>query len=174
MDNKNIKFDNNKYELIKNLSDSTFESRYLVHEAEVSAQEIAEESAQEIANETEPNEKKTNETKSNEKKSNEKKKYILRRIKKNVDKQDLKEVLKDFIVLSRIRCDNLVQDVVRYFIENKQLYCLISYYDEINLKDYLLKNTLTRELKYTFCIDLAFSLDYLHIHLQSHLKIYPS
>lgn len=142
MDNKNVVFDNNRYELIKNISVNRFDSRFLVQDTH----------------------------------DKNKKKYILSRIKKSIDTEDLKDTLKECIVLSRIRSDNLIQDLVRYFIENKQLYYLIAYYEDNTLREYLDKNSaqMSVDQKYMFCIDLAFSLDYLHIHLQNHLKIYPA
>lgn len=53
---------------------------------------------------------------------------ILRRILNTIDKADLKQVLKETITLSRIKCDGLIQNVSSYFIENKNLFIEMDYY----------------------------------------------
>ena len=60
-----------------------------------------------------------------------KKKLIIRSINTTLDKDHLKETLKEAIILTRIKCDNLIQGVLKYFIESKQLFLLMDFYQVI-------------------------------------------
>ena len=53
---------------------------------------------------------------------------IIRSINAQLDNQHLTEILKETIVLTRIKCENLFQGVIKYFIENKQLFLVLDYY----------------------------------------------
>ena len=53
---------------------------------------------------------------------------VIRSINAQLDKDHLKETLKETIVLTRIKCDNMIQGVSKYFIENKQLFVIMDYY----------------------------------------------
>jgi len=53
---------------------------------------------------------------------------IIRSINAQLDKEHLTEILKETIVLTRIKCENLFQGVLKYFIENKQLFLVMDYY----------------------------------------------
>ena len=102
---------------------------------------------------------------------------MLRKISNSIEKEDLKQVLKETIVLNRIKCDDLIHGISRYFIENKTLFILMENLElqeslssvlSLNVDD---SNTLNK--KYMWCRDIAFAVDYLHTHNQPHLKIYP-
>ena len=87
----------------------------------------------------------------------------------------LENVLKEVIVLNRIKCSNLIHDITSYFIENKTLFVLMNYFEYERL-DHRLNNFNSRKdndfvLKAAWLTDLAFALDYLHLHLQAHKMI---
>ncbi len=97
------------------------------------------------------------------------KKRIIRKIKKSTQ---LEKTLGEAIVYKRLKCENLIQGVLDFFIENKELYIVMDYFDE----DKTLANYLTEEIPpfqtiINWYLDLAFSVDYLHLHNQSHGKI---
>ena len=97
------------------------------------------------------------------------KKRIIRKIKKSAQ---LEKTLGEAIVYKRLKCENLIQGVLDFFIENKELYIVMDYFDE----DKTLANYLTEEIPpfqtiINWYLDLAFSVDYLHLHNQSHGKI---
>lgn len=88
----------------------------------------------------------------------------------------MKQALKETIILTRIKCDDLISGFLGYFIENKTLYIVMPYNSEPTLESKLSnlkKDELDLFTKYTWCNGLAFGLDYLHLHNQTHKKIYP-
>jgi hypothetical protein len=52
----------------------------------------------------------------------------LRKI-SSIDKEHLKQVLKEAIILTRIKCGNLIQNYSSYFIENKKLFLVMDYFE---------------------------------------------
>jgi hypothetical protein len=62
---------------------------------------------------------------------NDQKKVLVDLISSLVDKDHLKQVLKESIILTRIKCVNLIQNFNSYFIENKQLYVVTNHYEVI-------------------------------------------
>ena len=47
----------------------------------------------------------------------------------NVEKEHIKEVLKEAIVFSRINCDEMIQNCIRYFIASKHLFIVMNHID---------------------------------------------
>ena len=63
---------------------------------------------------------------------NDQKKVLVDLISSLVDKDHLMQVLKESIILTRIKCgNNLIQNFNSYFIENKQLYLATNHYEVI-------------------------------------------
>lgn len=108
--------------------------------------------------------------------------YLERTITKEIDPKkdvkDIQEILKETITINRINCGNLIQGIKKYYIENKILYIELDDYNDdeyVRLSTFLEKNheTLTSQEKIKMCLDLIFATDYLHLHNQTHKKIYP-
>lgn len=96
------------------------------------------------------------------------KKRTIRHINKSTN---LEQTLREAIVYKRLTFDNLIQGVLDFFIENKELYIVMDYFDG----DKTLANYVCTEIPFEtvvkWSLDLAISLDYLHLHNQSHGKI---
>jgi len=100
-------------------------------------------------------------------------KILIKLSSSNINKEDLTQILKETIILSRIKSGSLIQNVLSYFIEKKQLFVVMNNFQEKTLNDLLMTtNTLSSDLKYRWCKDLTFAMDYLHMHNQAHLKAY--
>ena len=84
----------------------------------------------------------------------------------------MQQILKETMIYKRIKCGNLIQGVNDYFIKNKNLFIEMDYYEE-TLSSYLSKNfkTIDSLIKLQWSKDLAFALDHLHLHEQSHKQI---
>lgn len=94
-------------------------------------------------------------------------------ISSKMDENKLKSILRETIVVNRIRGDNLFQSIQKYSIKNKTLIIDLEKYEQ-TLTNY--KNNLVEliiEKKLILLKDLAFALDYLHLHLQSHKRLNP-
>jgi hypothetical protein len=72
---------------------------------------------------------------------NDKKKVLVDLISSQVDKDHLKQVLKESIILTRVKCGYLIQNFNSYFIENKFLYVVTNHYEVIitNKRYHLIK-----------------------------------
>ncbi len=98
--------------------------------------------------------------------------YIVRKINTEIGKENLLKVLKQTILLKRIKTGNLMQGITDYCIINKILYIKMKYIDndtvlnEIKIKNINNETVIIRYLK-----DITFALDYLHMHNQTHNKI---
>lgn len=99
-------------------------------------------------------------------------KKIIRKIDPKLNKEEMQNILKETIIYKRIKCGNLIQGVNDYFIKNQNLFIEMDYYEE-TLSSYLSKNfnSFDFDTKLQWTKDLAFALDYLHLHEQSHKKI---
>ena len=102
------------------------------------------------------------------------KEKVIRKINSHVN--SLNEVLKEAIILKRIKCDNLCQNVEDYYIQNKSLFLVMNYYGQDTLESYL--DDLKKKQKQLdigtvkkWIMDLTFTIDYLHKHNQAHGKI---
>jgi len=62
-------------------------------------------------------------------KSNEKQHRIRLINSVRVEKDHIKDVLKEAIVFTRINCDQMIQNYIRYFITNKHLFLVMSHID---------------------------------------------
>ena len=101
-------------------------------------------------------------------------KRIIRKIKNTLNEDALRRTLQETIVYKRIKCDNLIHGVLDYFIENKELYIVINYYDEENNLTNFISNEnieVINQMIVNWCLDLAFAVDYLHTHDVPHGKI---
>ena len=89
------------------------------------------------------------------------------------DAQKLERILKETIVAKRIKLEKSLQGVIDYFIENKQLYIVQEYLDEKNrLYNYCKNNSnFQKDTIISWCLELAFIVDYLHIHDLAHGNI---
>jgi hypothetical protein len=56
---------------------------------------------------------------------------IIRKINK-IGEENLKRVLKETIILSRIKTADLIQGITKYFIEEKQLFLMMPYRSVFN------------------------------------------
>jgi tRNA A-37 threonylcarbamoyl transferase component Bud32 len=93
-------------------------------------------------------------------------KRIVKKINSTPD--DLKQV----IVLKRIKCENIIQCVLDYFIEDKKLFILLDYHDESKTLDkFDFKKIIDETILSKWYRDLAMSIDYLHLHDIAHGKI---
>ncbi len=61
---------------------------------------------------------------------------MIKRIRFSIGTEALKEILKETIVLNRIKCANLIQGVLEYLIENdKHLYIVMNFYKPVRIKN---------------------------------------
>jgi serine/threonine protein kinase len=99
--------------------------------------------------------------------------YIIRKINTEIGKENLLKAVKQTILLKRIKTGNLIQGITDYCIINKILYIKMKYIDnETVLNEIKLKNINNDEtVIIRYLKDVAFALDFLHMHNQSHNKI---
>ena len=99
--------------------------------------------------------------------------YIVRKINTEIGKENLLKVLKQTIILKRIKTGNLIQGITDYCIINKILYIKMKYIDnETVLNEIKLKNMNNDETVIIgYLKDVTFALDFLHMHNKSHNKI---
>ena len=59
---------------------------------------------------------------------------MIRKIKSSIEPEVLKEILKEAIILKRIKCDNIIQGVLEYLIENdRHLYIVTNFYKPVRI-----------------------------------------
>lgn len=101
-------------------------------------------------------------------------KFIIKKINPNMEKNELIRTLKETTIFTRIKCENLMQSLVNYYIQDKTLFVRYDYYDEEkSLFNFLISSgsKLSTQTVIAWLRDLMIALDFLHLHNQVHKNV---